>query len=71
MATPKPVTEPAAPAAGHRVTEPVAAVHPAAPGMVYVYDTRSGAKISRPVPVSWLDGRFSHLAEVPSKKKGA
>lgn len=38
--------------------------------MVYVYDKESGKKLDRPVPETWLDGRFPNLSETPSKKAG-
>lgn len=37
---------------------------------VKVYDTNSGNKLPNPVPEHFLDGRFPHLKEVPSKKAG-
>lgn len=37
---------------------------------VYVYDTNTKQKLSHPVPRTWLDGRFPHLKEQPSKKAG-
>lgn len=71
MATPKQVTEPATPAVVAQVTEP------AKPDRVYdprkkvrVYDTKTGEVVRRPVPETWLDGRFPHLAPVPSQKEG-
>lgn len=69
MATPKPVTEPAAPAAGTRVTEPVDTSTVDQNDKVRVYDSLSGEKLNRPVPRSWLDGRFPNLKESPSSKK--
>lgn len=37
---------------------------------VYVYDAESGKKLDRPVPETWLDGRFPQLSETPSSKAG-
>ncbi len=74
MATPKPVTEPAAPAAGVHVTEP--ALPAAGETRVYdsrrkvrVYDKNTKQVVSRLVPETWLDGRFPNLVEAPSSKK--
>lgn len=71
MATPKQVTEPATPAVVARITEP------AEPDRVYdprkkvkVYDKTSKKVVDRPVPETWLDGRFPHLEPVPSQKEG-
>ncbi|MFF5791132.1 hypothetical protein ACFY5D_03695 [Paeniglutamicibacter sp. NPDC012692] len=72
MATPKPVTEPATPVVA-TVTEPA---RPEADRVfdprnkVFVYDTTTGKKLDRPVPETWLDGRFPQLKEVPSQKEG-
>lgn len=70
MATPKQVTEPAT-APANTVTEP------AKPQRVYdpnkkvrVYDTVTGEVVRRPVPETWVDGRFPRLKEVPSQKAG-
>lgn len=62
------VTEPAVPeVADDKVTEP----RPFDPRKsVYVYDTDTGKKLDRPVPETFLDGRFPQLKEVPSKKAG-
>lgn len=38
--------------------------------MVYVYDTNTGRKLDRPVPETWLDGRFPQLSQTPSTLKG-
>lgn len=70
MATRKLVTEPATP--------PVAAVtEPAIPDRVYdphkkvrVYDKNTKTMVRRPVPETWLDGRFPNLVEAPSSKAG-
>ncbi|PRB78244.1 hypothetical protein CQ012_02315 [Arthrobacter sp. MYb214] len=71
MATPKQVTEPATPAVVARITEP------SQPDRVYdprkkvkVYDTNTKQVVRRPVPETWLDGRFPNLAPVPSSKEG-
>lgn len=62
------VTEPATPEPGaETVTEPVT-YDPRK--SVYVYDAATGEKLDRPVPENWLDGRFPHLKETPSKKVG-
>lgn len=66
MATTKQVTEPANSAAAN-VTEP-ATVDPRR--KVHVYDKNTGNKLDRPVPATFLDGRFPQLKAVPSKKKG-
>ena len=69
MATPSKVTEPATPV--DAVTEPATpdAVRKYDPRkLVYVYDTLTGTKLDRPVPETWLDGRFPHLSATPSKK---
>ena len=71
MATQKQVTEPATPTVVAGVTEP------ARPKRVYdpnkkvrVYDKVTGEVVRRPVPETYLDGRFPRLAEVPSSKAG-
>ena len=52
-------------------TSGTATAKPANPNkLVYVYDTNSKQKLPYPVPTSWLDGRFPHLKEQPSKKAG-
>lgn len=73
MATRTPVTEPAT--SVDSVTEP--AIPEEVEGreydprkLVYVYDTRTGKKLDRPVPETWLDGRFPQLSLTPSKKAG-
>lgn len=38
--------------------------------MVYVHDTNTGNKLDRPVPETWLDGRFPQLSQNPSTLKG-
>lgn len=38
--------------------------------MVYVHDTNTGKKLDRPVPETWLDGRFPQLSQNPSTLKG-
>lgn len=38
--------------------------------MVYVYDISTGRKLDRPVPETWLDGRFPQLSQTPSTLKG-
>lgn len=77
MATNTRVTEPAAPAQvkADTVTEP--AIPETVQGrkydprkLVYVYDNTTGEKQVNPVPETWLDGRFPHLSETPSKKAG-
>lgn len=73
MATPSKVTETATPV--DAVTEPdlpeTASGRKFDPRkMVYVYNTETGAKLSNPVPETWLDGRFPQLSETPSKKAG-
>ncbi|MEO5317595.1 hypothetical protein PV761_03240 [Arthrobacter sp. CC3] len=76
MATRNQVTEPATPSEA-----PAAVTEPAIPEkvegrkhdprkLVYVYDTETGDKLDRPVPETWLDGRFPHLSLTPSKKAG-
>lgn len=55
--------------------EPAQTVTPAtqptdAQKRVFVYDTNTKQKLPYPVPTSWLDGRFPHLKEQPSKKEG-
>jgi hypothetical protein len=70
VATPTKVTEPATPV--DAVTDPaipdVLKYDPRK--LVYVYDSDTGKKLDRPVPQTWLDGRFPHLSETPSKKAG-
>lgn len=70
MATPKQVTEPAAPVVA-AVTEP------AVPDRVYdprkkvrVMDAKTKQVVRRTVPETWLDGRFPNLVETPSQKAG-
>lgn len=59
-------TEPAAESTSDAATAP-----PTDPNKrVFVYDTNSKQKLRYPVPTSWLDGRFPHLKEQPSKKAG-
>jgi hypothetical protein len=36
---------------------------------VEVYNTATGDKLPRPVPETWLDGRFPQLSLTPSSKK--
>lgn len=38
--------------------------------MVHVYDATTGTKLDRPVPETWLDGRFPQLSQNPSTLKG-
>lgn len=38
--------------------------------MVHVYDSDTGRKLDRPVPETWLDGRFPQLLQNPSTLKG-
>lgn len=38
--------------------------------LVRVYDATTKEKLPNPVPETWLDGRFPHLKQVPSTKKG-
>jgi hypothetical protein len=73
VATRNQVTEPATPV--DTVTEP--AIPEEVEGreydprkFVYVYNTDTGKKLDRPVPETWLDGRFPHLSLTPSKKAG-
>lgn len=68
MATPKQVTEPAKPPAANTVTEPERVYDPRK--KVRVYDKTTGKLIDRPVPETWLDGRFPNLVEAPSSKAG-
>ena len=68
MATPKQVTEPATPTAAAHVTEPERTYDPNK--KVRVYDKTTKQVVRRPVPETWLDGRFPHLAPVPSSKEG-
>ncbi|WP_404291555.1 hypothetical protein [Glutamicibacter arilaitensis] len=71
MATPKPVTEPATPAVVARITEPVRPERTYDPRKkVRVYDKTTGQVVRRPVPETWLDGRFPNLAEAPSSRVG-
>lgn len=65
MAETKQVTEPAKPSAAAPVTEPGTDPYES----VRVRDKKTGEILSRPVPRTWLDGRFPNLAEVPSNKK--
>lgn len=37
---------------------------------VDVYNVESGKKLGRPVPETWLDGRFPQISETPSSKAG-
>ena len=67
MATPKQVTEPATPNVA-QVTEPERTYDPRK--KVRVYDKTTKQVVRRPVPETWLDGRFPHLAAVPSSKEG-
>lgn len=70
------VTEPAKDTTVDVVTEPgapdeVEATEPVDPRrLVHVYDANTGVKVDRPVPATFLDGRFPQLKEVPSKKEG-
>jgi hypothetical protein len=73
VATRTQVTEPATPV--DTVTEP--AIPETVEGrehdprkFVYVYNTETGKKLDRPVPETWLDGRFPQLSLTPSKKAG-
>lgn len=68
MATTKQVTEPATPAVLANVTEPERTYDPRK--KVKVYDTKTKQVVNRPVPETWLDGRFPNLAEAPSSKAG-
>lgn len=68
MATPKQVTEPATPAVVARITEPARKYDPNK--KVRVYDKTTKQVVRRPVPETWLDGRFPNLAPVPSSKEG-
>ena len=71
MATPKQVTEPATPAVVARITEPARPDRGYDPRKkVKVYDTSTKQVVRRPVPETWLDGRFPNLAPVPSSKEG-
>lgn len=71
MANPKPVTEPATPAVVARITEPARPERTYDPRKkVRVYDKTTGQVVRRPVPETWLDGRFPNLAEAPSSKVG-
>ena len=72
MATQKQVTEPATPKVLAQATEPA---RPAARvydphKKVRVYDKVTGQVVRRPVPETYLDGRFPRLAEAPSSKAG-
>lgn len=76
MATKKQVTEPAeAPAQDsmsvHTVTEPAKAQrHDYDPNKrVKAVDKNTGEVLRRPVPETWLDGRFPNLKAAPSNKK--
>lgn len=64
MANPKP-TDSDAP---EKATEPAKRTYDPRK-TVYVYDTKTGNKLTHPVPETWLDGRFPQLKEVPSTKK--
>ena len=71
MATPKQVTEPATPTVVANVTEPAQPDRAYDPRKkVKVYDTNTKQVVRRPVPETWLDGRFPNLAPVPSQKEG-
>lgn len=71
MATPEKVTEPATPAVVARVTEPAKPHRTYDPNKkVRVYDKTTNEMILRPVPETWLDGRFPNLVEAPSSKAG-
>jgi len=76
VATQKQVTEPAkAPAqdsmSTHTVTEPAEAQrHYYDPNKrVKAVDKNTGEVLRRPVPETWLDGRFPNLKAAPSNKK--
>lgn len=69
MATQKQVTEPAAAEHATTATEPKRTTKRDPRTLVYVYDSRTGNKVDRPVPESWLD-QFPHLKEQSSKKEG-
>lgn len=58
----EPATPDSEPAASDRVFDPRV--------MVYVHDTNTGKKLDRPVPETWLDGRFPQLSQNPSTLKG-
>jgi len=73
VATRTQVTEPATPSeAPDAVTEPaITETRKFDPRkLVYVYEKDSGNKLDRPVPETWLDGRFPQLSETPSSKAG-
>lgn len=70
MATPKQVTEPATRTVA-QVTEPARPDRTYDPNKkVRVYDKTTKQVVRWPVPETWLDGRFPHLAAVPSSKEG-
>ena len=66
MATPRQVTEPATHTVVSNVTEPARNPNK----KVKVYDIKTKKIVDRPVPETWLDGRFPNLAPVPSSKEG-
>ena len=68
MATPKQVTEPATPTVVAKVAEPARTYDPNK--TVRVYDKTTKQVVDRPVPETWLDGRFPRLVEAPSSKAG-
>ncbi len=71
MATPKQVTEPAIPTATAHVAEPAGADRIYDPNKkIRVADKTTGKVVDRPVPETWLDGRFPNLKVVPSSKAG-
>ena len=61
--TPAKVTEPA------REPETTTSPLPDTRKLVRVRDTKTGEIMSRPVPETWLDGRFPNLKAVPSTQK--
>lgn len=70
MANHKQVTEPAAtPKATAPVTEPAKAPRYDSNKRVRAVDKNTGEVLRRPVPESWLDGRFPNLKAAPSNKK--
>lgn len=73
MATPKQVTEPAKPVA--TVTEPAKPDQTTervydSHKLIRVMDKNTKQVVRRPVPETWVDGRFPNLVETPSQKAG-